>query len=132
MPPSRTWTHAGGLVVRVRDGRRRYLVVQARRSVAWVLPKGRIERGESATGCAVREVAEEAGVRARVVYRLGSQAFHNGRGPVHVVYYLMRYVRDVTPSEDRARKWLSYGKARETLSYGTLRTLLDEARTRQG
>jgi len=130
MPPSRNWTHAGGLVVRVHDGRRRFLLVQARRSDAWVLPKGRIERGESAKGCAVREVAEEAGVRARVVDRLGSQAFHNGRRPVHVVYYLMRYVREVRASEDRARKWLSYGQARETLSYGTLRALLDEAKTR--
>jgi len=36
----------------------------------------------------------------------------------------------VRASEDRARKWLSYGQARETLSYGTLRALLDEAKTR--
>jgi 8-oxo-dGTP pyrophosphatase MutT (NUDIX family) len=131
MPRRPDWSHAGGLVVRVRNGRRTVLLVQARRSDAWVLPKGRIERGETPEECAVREVAEEAGVRARIVGALGSQAFRNGRGPVHVVYYLMRYVREVAPGEDRARAWLSFGKARERLSYETLRVLLDEARTRR-
>jgi 8-oxo-dGTP pyrophosphatase MutT (NUDIX family) len=37
---------------------------------AWVLPKGKLQSGEDYARAAIREVAEETGVRARVVRKL--------------------------------------------------------------
>ncbi len=64
------YSHAGGVVARTVDGERQYLLVEPRRSRGeWVLPKGHIEPGETPEAAAVREVEEEAGVRAAVVAR---------------------------------------------------------------
>lgn len=41
----------------------------------WSLPKGHIETGETAQEAAVREVAEETGIRGRVVAPLGTISF---------------------------------------------------------
>ncbi len=53
---------AGGIVV---DEAGRWLMIY--RNGRWDLPKGHIEQGEDRETCAVREIAEETGVRARVV-----------------------------------------------------------------
>ncbi len=53
---------AGGIVV---DEAGHWLMIY--RNGRWDLPKGHLEAGESAEVCAVREIAEETGVRARVV-----------------------------------------------------------------
>ncbi len=55
-------TAAGGAVV---DERRRTLMI--RRNGRWDLPKGHWEAGETIERCALREVAEETGVEARIV-----------------------------------------------------------------
>jgi len=41
----------------------------------WSLPKGHVEPGETAEQAAVREVAEETGIRGRVIAPLGSIDF---------------------------------------------------------
>ena len=49
-------THAGGIVYRDVGSGPEYLIVRARRDPsAWVLPKGHIERGETAEEAAVRD-----------------------------------------------------------------------------
>lgn len=53
---------AGGIVV---DDAGRWLMMY--RNGRWDLPKGHIEEGESSAVCAVREIAEETGIRAEVV-----------------------------------------------------------------
>lgn len=53
---------AGGVVVNERG---EWLMIY--RSGRWDLPKGHIEPGEACEACAVREIAEETGVRAAVV-----------------------------------------------------------------
>lgn len=68
-------TSAGGLVTD-RRGAGTYGALIARRSrrgtLEWVLPKGHLERGETAERAAVREVQEETGIVGRVVAPLGS------------------------------------------------------------
>jgi 8-oxo-dGTP pyrophosphatase MutT (NUDIX family) len=66
---------AGGVVVdRTAGGLRVALIGRLDRSgkLRWSLPKGHIEAGESAEGAAVREVAEETGIQARVIAALGT------------------------------------------------------------
>ena len=66
---------AGGVVVRRMRGRAWVAVVRPRREagrrVVWVLPKGLVDPGETPLEAAVREVAEETGVRATGGRKLG-------------------------------------------------------------
>lgn len=68
-------TSAGGLVV-VREAGEVHAAVIARRNRAgrleWCLPKGHLEGSETPEEAAVREIAEETGIRGRVVQALGT------------------------------------------------------------
>jgi len=58
---------AGGVVVD--DGR---VLVLENTSREWVFPKGKLKRGEPYSRAATREVAEETGLRARIMRPLQS------------------------------------------------------------
>jgi len=59
-------TSAGGVVVRVTDGRIFVALVREGPRSAYVLPKGHVEAGESVEEAARREVDEEAGLTSLV------------------------------------------------------------------
>lgn len=61
-PGSTQQTAAGGVVVRAVDGRPYIALVREGAGLAYVLPKGRVEAGESVEEAAAREIAEEAGL----------------------------------------------------------------------
>src|ERR1700758_5319274 len=95
-------TSAGGLVVDGLDGPRGSQVaaligrVDRRGRMLWSLPKGHIEMGETAEQTAMREVAEETGIRGDVLASLGSIDYWfvtEGRR-VHktVHHYLLRFL----------------------------------------
>jgi 8-oxo-dGTP diphosphatase len=54
-------TSAGGVVARIEDGKRLYLLIRDSHG-NWGFPKGHLERGERPESAALREVAEETGV----------------------------------------------------------------------
>ncbi|OBH03275.1 MULTISPECIES: NUDIX hydrolase [unclassified Mycobacterium] len=94
-------TSAGGLVIDGLDGPRHSQVaaligrVDRRGRMLWSLPKGHIEMGETAEQTAIREVAEETGIRGSVLAALGRIDYWfvtDGRR-VHktVHHYLMRF-----------------------------------------
>jgi 8-oxo-dGTP diphosphatase len=125
-PAGKPPTHAGGVVVR-RDGAAlRYLVVTSKtESRSWVLPKGRIEPGESPSQAAIREVLEEAGVDASVRELLDTIEFVGRKGPVRAEFFLMELVRDGASSEDRDKKWLELAEALDALPFpGTQELIL--------
>jgi len=70
-------TSAGGLVIDGLDGPRESQVaaligrIDRRGRMLWSLPKGHIELGETAEQTAIREVAEETGIRGSVLAALG-------------------------------------------------------------
>ncbi len=56
----------------------------------WVFPKGHVEEGELPEDTARREVAEEAGVAARVVAKIGETRYVNDRGEARrISWFLM-------------------------------------------
>lgn len=59
---TRQETSAGGVVVRVENGRPLYLLIRDSYG-AWGFPKGHVEHGERPDTAALREVAEETGLR---------------------------------------------------------------------
>ena len=120
-------THAGGVVVRQSGDRREFLLVRARRSQAWVFPKGHVEEGESLEQTAVREVGEEAGVDADVIGEAGVTEFRAGGERVSAIYFVMRYRGETPINEGRKRRWCAFDEARHRLTYDNLKLLLDAA-----
>ncbi len=57
---------AGGVVYREKDGKIEMLLIQDSRN-RWTIPKGHIEKGETAKQTAAREVREETGLKDVVV-----------------------------------------------------------------
>jgi mutator protein MutT len=123
-------THAGGVVVRrVGSDLRVLLVTATRQAHQWVFPKGHIETGETPEQAAIREVEEEAGVVAAVNEPIGTLEFRNARGMVRAQFYLMTFVSEGPPGEDRRRGWFTVDEARHALGYEDSRMLVTRAAT---
>jgi 8-oxo-dGTP pyrophosphatase MutT (NUDIX family) len=129
-------THAGGVVYREHDDTVEYLLVRARsKQREWVLPKGHIEHSESAHDAAVREVLEEAGVRADVVAELDTVEYTLREKLIRVRFYLMRARRhadarhagDDAHDAEREHTWLPLEEARQRVAYDSYRKLLSHA-----
>jgi ADP-ribose pyrophosphatase YjhB (NUDIX family) len=91
------WTSAGGVVFD-KEGRVALVKERKRSGLArWTLPKGRLESGETLEAAAVREVREEAGVRARI---LGFVAAHEGKRSM-VYYFRMAVTALGSPADPR-------------------------------
>jgi 8-oxo-dGTP diphosphatase len=76
---------AGGIVLR-REQPPRIAVVRLRKRDEWVLPKGKLDRGETARDAAEREVLEETGHEVTVHEFLGTLAYESG-GRSKIVHY---------------------------------------------
>jgi 8-oxo-dGTP diphosphatase len=71
---------AGGIVIR--EGRRpRIAIVQRSKDDRWVLPRGKLKRGEKTTHGARREATEETGHRVRVHEFLGAITYRASGRP---------------------------------------------------
>ncbi len=53
------------------DDRRRILIMKRSRGPYWSIPGGRMEIGESAQGCCIRETLEETGLETEIVRLVG-------------------------------------------------------------
>ena len=122
------WTHAGGVVKRTSNDELEYLIVAASDNPnIWVLPKGHIEKGETPEAAAVREVMEEAGVRASIVARVGESEFDVGGKTVRVIFYLMQYEGEIARTEARGLAWRRYEDALALLHFDSTRHILEQA-----
>lgn len=100
----------------------------------WSLPKGHIELGETAEQTAIREVAEETGIRGSVLAALGSIDYWfvtDGRR-VHktVHHYLMRCSGGELSDEDlevAEVAWVPIGDLPSRLAYADERRLAEVA-----
>jgi ADP-ribose pyrophosphatase YjhB (NUDIX family) len=121
-------THGGGVVFKLTSGGPRYLLVEASGTRGrWVFPKGRVEDGETGSIAALREVGEEAGVRARLIRRLRPVEQKKEGERISIVYFLMAYAGRTTPLEKRRVRWLTFDEAIEALDLGKSRRVLRSA-----
>jgi 8-oxo-dGTP diphosphatase len=116
---------AGGLVVRDGD----VLVVHRPAYDDWTFPKGKADEDESDQDCALREVAEETGLRCRLDRELASTEYVDSRGrPKRVRWWRMLPVGDdgFTPNvEIDELRWVSPRDAADLLTYDRDLALLE-------
>ena len=125
---------AGGVPVRATSDGFQVLVVHRPQYDDWSFPKGKCEPGESDEACAVREVAEETGLRCALEAELPSTTYRDSRArPKRVRYWRLRVVDGslgYAHEIDEAR-WVSAAVAESLLSYerdlDVLRALVDPA-----
>lgn len=146
---------AGGVVFRRVGEKIEFLIGKHSGYHKWVLPKGLVERGESAPEAAVREVGEEVGVEAKIIdlaplktieyYYFADldlsgettrrvknyQEAGGAKTRVHkqVAFYLMEMERDLGQAgwEMEERQWVSYGEGMRLLAFETEREVFSVA-----
>jgi 8-oxo-dGTP diphosphatase len=109
---------AGGIVLR-REQPPRIAVVRLRKRDEWVLPKGKLDDGETPRDAAKREVLEETGHNVTVHEFLGTLVLDTGTRSKIVHYWRMEASGEQThPLMDdvRAVDWLPLDEAVERLS----------------
>jgi 8-oxo-dGTP diphosphatase len=127
-PPPQPIEAAGGIVMRGRV-RPLFAVVQLRRQKTWVLPKGKLNRAETALAAAKREAIEETGHDVEVHEYLGSLAYNSSGRPKTVKFWRMqasgrpiaKVMRDV-----RAVRWLSLAQASARLTHEREKQFLEK------
>lgn len=119
---------AGGIVMRGRV-RPLFAIVQLRRQKTWVLPKGKLNRDETALAAARREAIEETGHDVTVHEFLGSLVYKSAGRPKTVRFWRMdasgrpvaKLMRDV-----RAVRWLPLSQAIARLTHEREKLFLEK------
>lgn len=91
----RTAYSAGGVIYRITTGRLHVALIATDSGGRWGLPKGHVQRGETAEAAALREVAEETGLAGEIVRHLATIEYwfraNSARVHKYVDLFLMRY-----------------------------------------
>jgi 8-oxo-dGTP diphosphatase len=109
---------AGGIVTQ-RGNASVIAVVRLRKRNEWVLPKGKLDDGETPRAAAEREVLEETGHEVSVHEFLGTLAYEAGGRPKVVHYWRMEADREPTRElmrDVKAVAWLPLDEAVERLT----------------
>lgn len=126
---------AGYVLFRERGGRREYLLVRNKNGRHWGFPKGRVEEGESLPEAALREVAEEVGIKElRPVpgfSRTINYSFIRNGKLIHkeVTYFLAETQEEgvLNLEELMDMRWLPFVQALATLTFPEQQGVLKEA-----
>ncbi len=122
---------AGGVVVRRLRGSWRMAAIRPAGKPAglWALPKGIVGADEPPEEAAIREVAEETGVQARLLGKLGDIRYvytWEGERVFKVVsFYLLRYPEHA--HEVAEVRWLPLEEAPKLLAYKGEREMAEKA-----
>jgi 8-oxo-dGTP pyrophosphatase MutT (NUDIX family) len=133
--PVRIETSAGGVVFRRTTGDPVFLLIRDPYQ-NWGLPKGHVEKGETAGQAALREVAEETGIpRLELRLELGTIDWFFREGPDLIHKYCHFFLMETDAETTRPQLeegiseciWLPLPDALRTLTYDNARAVLEEA-----
>jgi 8-oxo-dGTP pyrophosphatase MutT (NUDIX family) len=122
---------AGGIVQR----KEKFLVIK--RKGLWDIPKGRIDKGESAEDACVREIMEECGIEGHTIVHPLTDTYHvmkwNGQPALkHTFWYMLSYdgpkeTQPETKEGITAAKWMSREKLLgiRKKTFGSINVVLD-------
>jgi len=119
---------AGGIVLRLAKPPL-VAVVRLRKRNEWVLPKGKLDGGETPRAAAEREAMEETGHDVAVHEFLGTLVYESRGGSKVVHYWRMEAGHEPTRKlmrDVKAVDWLPLGEAVERLSRGYERAFLEQ------
>ncbi len=117
---------AGGIVLR-REATPLIAVVRLRKRNEWVLPKGKLDDGETPRDAAMREVLEETGHEVTLHEFLGTLVYESGGGYKVVHYWRMEAGAEPAfelMTDVKAVDWLPFEAAVERLSRAYERAFL--------
>ena len=121
----------GAVVFTEKGGERRYLVIRMNLGHCG-LPKGHIEKYESETETAIREVREETGVDITLIdgFRMTVEYSLSSRTKKESVYFLGKFDGDtvrIQEAEVSSYRLCGYEMARRLITYENDRAILDAA-----
>jgi 8-oxo-dGTP diphosphatase len=130
---------AGCVVYRTNRGATDVAMIQPRDRDAWALPKGLIERGETAESAARREVREETGLSGEIRSRIDTIKYSYTakweEPPVRifkiVTFYLLRFTDGNVENHDREVdrvEWFPIDEAIRQASYKQEKEILKKAK----
>lgn len=100
-------------------------------NLGWSFPKGWIDSGESLEQAALREVAEEGGVEAKIIKKLPTlKVFFMDEGErimKFITYFVMEWMKDLPQGHDwetEETKWVDKEEAIELLAFSNEKKLL--------
>jgi 8-oxo-dGTP pyrophosphatase MutT (NUDIX family) len=133
--PVRIETSAGGVVFRRTPTGPVFLLIRDPYD-NWGLPKGHVERGETARDAALREVSEETGIHHLDVHEeLGTidWYFREGADLIHKYCHFFLMETDSAETQPQLEEgisaclWLPLAEAVRTLTYDNARSILEAA-----
>lgn len=121
-------TSSGGIVYKKSEKQTLWLICQHSQHKGWVFPKGLVgdkEKKESMEQAALREVEEEAGIKAKIITDKPiianyQYAFERNLIKKTVYYFLMEYVSGDPKNHDwemSDAKFVNADEVKKTLSY---------------
>jgi 8-oxo-dGTP diphosphatase len=121
---------AGGVVLRESERGVEAAAIHRPKYDDWSLPKGKLDPGEEWTDAALREVAEETGMRCELLDELEPARYRDRKGREKLVrWWLMRPLAgEFAPTDEVDElRWLAPGDAVELLDYEHDRELVRAA-----
>ncbi len=129
-------TSSGGVLFRKGEKQVSIVLIARRDRSIWCLPKGIVETEETVEQAAEREVAEETGLKGRIIGRIGEVNYwfqskrDNARYYKTVHFFLMEFLGGDTSDHDyevEEAKWFLADEALEVMTYENERMIVEKA-----